>query len=113
MKKLSAILLICLFAISQYARQLRYLECKFYNTFNLASGKCDCEKQTGFGTQDPNQMPLSKIHAHAHPDEFFSVSREVTADFILESTLSQANRLPGEDECKGNYLIPWQPPIPD
>ena len=110
MRKLSAILLISIFAFSQYARQLSYLECKFSNTFKTATTKCDCEKQSGFDKKDGKEPPVSKIHTHIHLDEFFSVAKETLLNFYFRIMKPGANRLPGDDECEGNSPQPWQPP---
>ena len=110
MRKLSSILLISLFAFSQYARQLSYLECKFSNTFKLSSDKCDCEKQAGFDKENSDQSPFAKTHTHFHPDEFFNIVKDVKPDNLFKSTGLDLSRLPGDDECSGIYPIPWQPP---
>jgi len=109
-RKLSAILLISLFAFSQYARQLGYLECKISNTFKTGDLKCDCDKKAGPAKQDNNQSPLSKTHTHIHPDEFFSAARVVTISAPVNFLKKNNNRLYHMDECEGNYAKPWQPP---
>jgi len=108
--KLSAILLISIFAFSQYARQLSYLECKFSNTFKTSTTKCDCEKQAGFDKKNDKQPPVSATHTHIHMDEFFAVAREVVVNFYYRVLKSNSIHLPAEDECEGNYAKPWQPP---
>ena len=109
-RKLSTILLLSIFAFSQYARQLSYLECKFSNTFKTNSVKCDCEKQAGLDKNDDNQSPVSKIHTHIHPDEFFSVTKETGLNSYFRILKPGANILPGDDVCEGNGPKPWQPP---
>jgi hypothetical protein len=109
-RKLSAILLISIFAFSQYARQLSYLECIFSNTFKTSSTKCDCEKQAGFDKQDADQLPVSSTHTHIHLDEFFAVAREIIVNSNYKNLKSKAIHLPAEDKCEGNYPRPWQPP---
>lgn len=110
MRKLSAILLISIFAFSQYARQLSYLQCKFSNSFKTSSAKCDCEKQAGFDKQDTSQSPVSKTHTHIHLDELFAAAKVFTIDASSKEVKLKANPLPGDNECKGNYPEPWQPP---
>jgi hypothetical protein len=109
-RKFSAILLISLFAFSQYARQLGYLECKFSNTFKTGALKCDCDKKAGLAKQDNNQLPFSKIHTHIHPDEFFSAARELAIGSSFIFLKKTCNQLHNVDECKGSYTKPWQPP---
>lgn len=109
MRKLSAILLLCIFVFSQYARQLSYFECKFSNTFKVSSSKCDCEKLAGFENKDTNEAPLSKIHTHIHPDEFFNLNK-----IDIEDYLFFLNRLPvcmhPDADTTGCYPKPWEPP---
>jgi hypothetical protein len=109
-RKLSAILLICLFAFSQYARQLSYLECKFSNTFKSNTAKCDCEKQAGLDKKDDSPSPASKIHSHIHPDEFFAVTKGLAIERYFKTAGLTFNNLPGDDECEGKLRNPWQPP---
>ncbi len=109
-RKLSAILLISIFAFSQYARQLNYLQCKFSNNFKTSAAKCDCEKQAGFEKQDTGQLPVSKTHMHIQLDELFAVPKEVIVDASFKEVKLKTNLFPGDDECKGIYTKPWQPP---
>jgi hypothetical protein len=108
-RKLSAILLISLLAFSQYARQLSYLECKLSNTFKPDSSRCDCDKKAGLDKKDNNQSPVSKVHTHIHFDEFFSSAREININSSVNSLQVNPDRL-HDDECKGNFSKPWQPP---
>lgn len=109
-RHLSAILLISIFAFSQYARQLSYLECKISNTFKTNTTKCDCEKQADFDKQDDKQPPGPTAHTHIHLDEFFAVAREVALHSYYKNIKMNLFHLPAEDECEGNYPKPWQPP---
>jgi hypothetical protein len=109
-RKLSAILLISIFAFSQYARQLNYLQCKFSNNFKTNAAKCDCEKQAGFEKQDTSQSPVSKTHTHIHLDELFAAAKEVIIDATFKKVKLKINPFTDDDECKGNYPRPWQPP---
>jgi len=109
-RKLSAILLICLFAFSQYARQLSYLECKFSNSFKSNTAKCDCEKQAGLDKEDDNKSTPAKTHTHFHPDEFFSVTKGIIVNTCFIKPAILFVHLPGDDACEGNCPNPWQPP---
>jgi hypothetical protein len=109
-KKLSAILLISIFAFSQYARQLSYLECKFSNSFKVNTLKCDCEKQGGFDKEASTQLPVSKTHTHSHFDELFPSGKEMVIDCYFMNLQLTLVPLRGDDECEGKYAKPWQPP---
>ena len=109
MRKLSAILLLCIFVFAQYARQLNYLECKLSNTFKVNSSKCDCDNLAGFENKDTNEPPLSKIHTYIHLDEFFSFN-----EIIIDNYINFIDRLPLRlhvgAETTGWYPKPWEPP---
>jgi hypothetical protein len=108
-RNLSAILLISIFAFSQYARQLSYIECKISNTLRSSSLKCDCEKQAGFDKQDNKTGPPAKAHLHIHLDEFFAVPpAEIFSYGFANSALPYLSYY--DDELEGEYPAPWQPP---
>ena len=110
LKIISAILLICTFTLSQYARQLSYLECKFSNLFKSATTQCDCEKKSGItqAGKDGGSTPL--IHIHIHPDEFFS--RAETVQVSLQPVIqTKGASLPLLiDLSEGIPFPPWRPP---
>ncbi|MBC7873564.1 MAG: hypothetical protein H7Y01_06200 [Ferruginibacter sp.] len=110
MSKLSAILLISLFAFSQYARQLSYLECKFSNTFKTGPAKCDCEKQSGFSNQASGPSPVSATHTHIHTDEFFPFVKGIIIAPCPDVSRLIPYCLQDGDERDGNYPAPWEPP---
>jgi hypothetical protein len=108
-RNLSAILLISIFAFSQYARQLSYIECKLSNTLRSSSLKCDCEKQAGFDKQDNKASPPAKAHLHIHLDEFFAISHvEILSHGFANAALPYLSD--HDDELEGEYPTPWQPP---
>ncbi|HEV7783095.1 MAG TPA: hypothetical protein VGO58_17590 [Chitinophagaceae bacterium] len=110
MRQLSAILLTGIFAFSQYARQLSFLECKFSNLFKIAAAKCDCEKQAGFEKQSQGSSPLSAHHLHIHLDEYFVGSGSLTTTLSFNFTIAILPAIPDDDACNGHLSPPWQPP---
>jgi len=109
LKNIAAILLIILFAFSQYARQLSFLECKISNTFKFTTTKCDCEKQAGLDKKDTSPSPNSKTHNHIHLDEFFGVSKPVSINLSYRNLTILSGSI-SDDECEGVDPKPWQPP---
>jgi hypothetical protein len=110
MRKVSAILFICIFAFSQYARQFSYLGCIVSNTFKTAQNKCDCEKKNNTSKFDTKQSPVPTPHLHIHLDEYFTASGFFTIIFsptFLKQILLLLN---ADDTCRGNPPKPWQPP---
>jgi len=108
-RKFSAILLVCLFTFSQYARHLSYLECKILNTLQPVSKKCDCEKIAGF--DKPGEVPFSapKIHLHIHVDEFFTGPDEM-AFSMFTAAVEKTGLLYTRGMQDGTFPAPWQPP---
>jgi hypothetical protein len=108
-RNISAILIICIFAISQYAKQLSYVECKFSNTFKPFTAHCDCEKRLETGKSANAELPVPKTHTHLHPDDFFFIN--------LESLTRLSVPIPGEEICchsgtetEGILHAPFRPP---
>jgi hypothetical protein len=71
LRKLTAIVVLATFFISQYAKQAGYLECRLANYFSTDIIKCDCEKILLADTGDV--MPIQGLpsHNHLHLDELF------------------------------------------
>jgi len=109
-RKLSAILLILVFAGSQYARQISYFQCKLANTFKATSYQCDCEKQPGFDKKAPNQSPVPLPHTHHFPDDYFSVICTEAGVCRYSYILTIALYPRAENLHEGNYPGPWRPP---
>jgi len=109
-KKLSAILLlISTFTFSQWARQLSYLECKFFNAFRTETAKCDCEKLAGLDKEDTGQ-PSPALHYHFHPDEFFFPGKKIAITPVFKLLRHPLHTHTGVDELKGHHPGPWRPP---
>ncbi|MEP6674580.1 MAG: hypothetical protein ABJA78_05480 [Ferruginibacter sp.] len=110
MKNSLAILFISIFAFSQYAKQLSYLECKLANNFKKTTGQqCDCEKQTDVSNTDKD-LPPSKNHTQFNLDEFYTVAEEL--DIKLQhqylSSRTFTHFIVGETEA--HCCIPYRPP---
>jgi hypothetical protein len=110
LQRLSAILLITVFAWSQYAKQAIYLECRLSNTFKIFAVKCDCETKAGFDKPDTNNLPLSKTHTHIHLDELFPVVKAGYPDFSITPLLAVKQKPENDDDCEGRYDKPFEPP---
>jgi hypothetical protein len=108
-RKLSAILLIVLFAFSQYARQLNYLECNLSNVFKSAELKCDCEKQAGLDKQEPGSS-VPKAHLHLHLDEYFSAPKQNVLPAFFNPFDLKPLAFYSAKECEGSFQVPEQPP---
>ena len=110
MRKSSAILFLTLLFLSQYAKQVVYLECRLGNAYKSFAVECDCEKKAGLDKQDNNPSPLSKTHSHIYLDELFPVTKENTLSFSLPATLITHNPFESDDDCDGCTGEPFHPP---
>jgi len=108
-RKFSAILLIGIFALSQYARQISYLQCNLINSFKQPDQLCDCAKQAGFEKQTDEQAPAHKAHFHVRADEIFSFTEETELKIFLPVS-KQLFSAYLKIECDGHHPSPWQPP---
>jgi hypothetical protein len=108
-RKVYAIVIICIFGFSQYARHISYLECKIRNMAKPAANRCDCEKQAGFEKSGEEQSSAPKAHLHNHLDDFFYRPEESDLLPAGLSTIITGHSLP-DDELDGNYPNPWRPP---
>jgi hypothetical protein len=100
-RTITAILLFAVFAVSQYARHIGYVQCRLMSYNNSEKPSCDCEKQfIGDPTRNkPLSLPVH--HQHAYVDEVytgFPLSIPVF-DFLENTTVSRitqaAKVLPG------------------
>lgn len=112
LQKVTAILLLLVFSISLYGRQLRYWECKISSLLQSAAAACDCEKKAGFALQEDDPQPVSHPHSHVQADEYYlKVSGYVPFASQLSAGsrngMNMASPLP-ESDIPG----PWRPPNP-
>ena len=110
-KTIASILLISLFMLTQYGRQLAYLQCKVENfSVKTSATTCDCEKDYGNDVgKDDNQLPPQKTHVHISLDEYY-VLNETNFHLI---TKDQSIRFPKEpvsflSSFNGNIFHPPQ-----
>jgi hypothetical protein len=110
LKKIAAILLICIFICSQYARQFSYFSCVIVNTIKFQDLKCDCEKALSTTQLGTKKEPTPTPHIHLYIDEFFTQSffksidaAIIIADERLYTKYTQAL-------IHGERQPPWRPP---
>lgn len=109
MPKLTSILLIFLFALSQYAKQLSYIECRISNAFKADAVKCDCETKLVQVNPSSPEQPEGLVHFHVHIDDIF----------FLDDNPETAVCIPARIQLNSRYLMyvsaghakpPGQPP---
>jgi predicted metalloendopeptidase len=110
MKQLASIFLIAVLALSQYAKQLVYMECKISNSFKSSTEQCDCEKK--YDTHLLNDKKPAGPQAHFHPviDEYYTAPENDTVTrsinlFVEKTTLPSSPNL-----SEGNSSAPYRPP---
>ena len=110
MKQRVAIFLIVVFALSQYARQFVYMECKLANLVKSTPQQCDCEKKYNVHILNEKTPVGAPIHFHPIIDEFYAAATNKIklSYFIFRPGLS--NTLSSADICKGTFATPYRPP---
>jgi hypothetical protein len=80
----ASILLISLFMLAQYGRQVAYLQCKIENfSVKTNTATCDCEKNTGTDlTKTDNKLPPQKTHTHISLDEYYELNESAYTSTI-------------------------------
>ncbi|MBP8114646.1 MAG: hypothetical protein KAY50_04760 [Chitinophagaceae bacterium] len=109
MRKILAISLICLFALSQYAKQLSYVECKLSNTFKAETAKCDCETILSQDNTSTPDQPANTTHFHVHIDDVYFVEKNA-ANSLFQFASANLNSRYLNKECNGYSQLPLQPP---
>jgi hypothetical protein len=109
LQKIIAIALICVFAFSQYAKQLSYVECKVSNTFKSETAKCDCETILSNNIPVSPDQPANPTHFHVHIDDVYFLEKKATHDILLSASASLSSRYLNS-ECNGYSQLPFQPP---
>jgi hypothetical protein len=71
LRKMLTILLLANFLVFQYARQVTYWECRFFNYLKTENKKCDCEKISKLIAGQTKSFPVPALHNHFHLDESF------------------------------------------
>ncbi|HRG23937.1 MAG TPA: hypothetical protein PLL23_06085 [Chitinophagaceae bacterium] len=111
MRKKTAILFLLVFAFTQYAKQLRFLECTLTNTFiSLDTPPCDCTKASGLDqTDNRTDLPVH-THSKTYSEETIQLNKEIqlSAPFIEAVKMKQVWSI---DRIRsGNLPLPWHPP---
>ena len=109
MKQLAAILLISVFTLSQYAKQLAYLECKFANSIQLTTKQCDCEKNYEVTSETAKKTTAPQSHFHPVIDDYYATALNNTSKnirLIFEKKISHFDFT----LCEGNQYAPDRPP---
>ena len=110
MQRSLAVLLIIVFALSQYARLLGYLQCRLINKFSTTVQHCDCEKQNFAEQPASKEFPVAKAQIHPAINDFYTAAKEIIS-------VGSAPLLPGvlfacynQAPCRGNYGELYRPP---
>lgn len=76
-RKTVSILFITLFLLTQYGKQLAYLQCKIENISSKSTAPaCDCEKKYDKDPGAPDKLPPVKTHVHASTDEYYVIDEK-------------------------------------
>jgi hypothetical protein len=110
MKQLASIFLIAVFALSQYAKQLAYMECKLANSFKSSTEQCDCEKK--YDTHSLNDKKPAGSQTHFHPviDEYYAAPENNTATSSINRLVEKTTLPSSPNLCEGNNTAPYRPP---
>ena len=109
LRKLTAILLVITFAISQYAKQASYLECVLFNYFKAPAQLCDCMKIISESKAATDHSPVPSAHNHLHIDESYLLPFSITrlryyGDGVITSFLTTISQL--EDGVENKQYRP-------
>jgi len=109
MKQLAAIFLICVFAFSQYAKQLSYIECKLANKIKSTTQQCDCEKK--FETDSSAKKSTApQPHFHSVIDEYYSSTEPHIFTNNLHLSIEKKIFHFDTNLSEGNNFSPDRPP---
>ena len=110
MKQLASIFLIAVFALSQYAKQLAYMECKLANSFKPSTEQCDCEKKYDNHSLNDKKQAGPQTHLHPVIDEYYSVSENNTLISSINLLIEKTTLPSSPNLSKGNSSAPYRPP---
>lgn len=71
LRKLTAVIVLLVFFVSQYERQLGYANCRITNYFKPDGNKCDCEQLLENSSSPVADNTAPPVHVHHHPDESY------------------------------------------
>ncbi|HEX5651790.1 MAG TPA: hypothetical protein VFX58_01875 [Chitinophagaceae bacterium] len=109
MQKLLAIILLFSFTVSQYARQLAYMECRLNNYLNSSLTDCNCEKVWTQSTT-PDESPLPDSQRHLHPEEWYTLVRGDLNEKLLPENIPSHNSILNFILYPGYGSLPERPP---
>jgi hypothetical protein len=110
MQRSLSLAFIALLTVSQYARQLSYLQCRLINNFNTTAQHCDCEKKSAEVQPNGKEFPVTKVSIHSYLDEFYTQVK-TNALFDHLSLLLPASFLQHSAVvCKGSDVRLYKPP---
>jgi hypothetical protein len=109
LQKIFTILLISLFAISQYAKQLSYIECKLSNNFKTDVTQCNCETKLAEDSSQSPDQPINATHFHVHLDDIYFVKEHALIHKFFAG-LNKPNSHYLSFESDGYTKLPLRPP---
>jgi len=109
-RRFTAIILLAAFAITQYAKQVNYLECKLSNYFKMTAASCDCEKIVHGGKGTADQSPLPLPHNHIHIDESYLSSQTLNRETHLPGHVNVCHIITHSELREGIHDNPDRPP---
>ncbi len=110
MKQLASLFLIAVFTLSQYAKQLAYMECKLANSFKSSAEQCDCEKK--YDTHSLNDKKPTGPQTHFHPviDEYYAGPESNTVTSSINRLIEKTILPSSPNLSEGNNSTPYRPP---
>ena len=80
--------------LTQYGRQLSYLQCKVENFTSKSNGPvCDCEKDNGNDlASNENKLPPQKTHVYPSFDEYYVLNENSYDPFTKDQYLKFPDR---------------------
>jgi hypothetical protein len=110
MKQLAAIFLIGVFALSQYAKQFAYMECKLANSFKSSTEQCDCEKKYNIHSLEDKKPIGSQTHFHPVIDEYYAAPENITLTKLVNRLIEKTTLPSSPDLSEGNNSTLYRPP---
>jgi hypothetical protein len=110
MKQLAAIFLIAVFALSQYAKQFAYMECKLANSFKSSTEQCDCEKKYDTHSLKDKKPDGPQTHFHPVIDEYYAASENNTVSRSINLLVKKITLPSSPNLSEGNNSAPYRPP---
>jgi hypothetical protein len=110
MKQLTSIFLIAVFALSQYAKQLAYMECKLANSFKSSGEQCDCEKKYDIHSLNDKKATGPQTHFHPVIDEYYTAPENDTVTSSINLLIKKTALPSSPNLSEGSNSAPYRPP---